>query len=68
MTTSGIRIGTPAATMRGLDEADFREVGAVIAASLTDDPDVPALGARIASILTRRPLYAGLHSHGKVTA
>src|SRR5438067_9051854 len=27
---SGIRIGTPAATMRGFDEDDFREVGRVI--------------------------------------
>ena len=25
---SGVRIGTPAATMRGFDEDDFREVGA----------------------------------------
>ena len=27
---SGVRIGTPAATMRGFDEADFREVGEII--------------------------------------
>ena len=27
---SGIRIGTPAATMRGFDEGDFREVGRII--------------------------------------
>src|SRR6187401_1094358 len=27
---SGIRIGTPAATMRGFDEDDFREVGSII--------------------------------------
>ncbi len=31
---SGVRIGTPAATMRGFDEADFREVGEVIAEAL----------------------------------
>ena len=24
---SGVRIGTPAVTMRGFDEGDFREVG-----------------------------------------
>ena len=29
---SGVRIGTPAATMRGFDEEDFREVGRIIAA------------------------------------
>jgi glycine hydroxymethyltransferase len=68
MTTSGVRIGTPAATMRGLDEADFRDDGAVIAASLAESPDVPALRTRIEAILSRRPLYSGLHSHGKVTA
>src|SRR5216117_3375503 len=31
---SGIRIGTPAATMRGFDEEDFREVGRIIAEAL----------------------------------
>ncbi len=67
MVTSGIRIGTPAATMRGLDEADFREVGDVIAGSLTDEPDTAALRGRIEAILDRRPLYSGCTSHGKVT-
>jgi glycine hydroxymethyltransferase len=67
MITSGIRIGTPAATMRGLDADDFREVGAVIAGALGDDADVPALRARIATILERRPLYRDISSHGKVT-
>jgi glycine hydroxymethyltransferase len=68
MTTSGIRIGTPAATMRGLDEADFREVADVIAASLADDADVTALRDRIAAILDRRPLYGGLPAYGKVVS
>ena len=67
MVTSGVRIGTPAATMRGLDEADFREVGDVIAGSLTAEPDTAALRGRIESILDRRPLYSGCSSYGKVT-
>jgi glycine hydroxymethyltransferase len=67
MVTSGIRIGTPAATMRGLDADDFSEVGAVIADALTDDADTAALRTRISTILERRPLYRGLSSHGKVT-
>jgi glycine hydroxymethyltransferase len=67
MVTSGVRIGTPAATMRGLDTDDFREVGAVIAGALTDDADVPALRARIETVLERRPLYRDISSHGKVT-
>src|SRR6059036_2509816 len=43
---SGIRIGTPAATMRGLDEADFREVGRVIFEGLGENPDLGALASR----------------------
>ena len=31
---SGVRIGTPAATMRGFDEEDFREVGRIIVGAL----------------------------------
>ena len=33
---SGIRVGTPAATMRGFDEDDFREVGRIMAGALAD--------------------------------
>src|SRR6188768_1148198 len=40
---SGVRIGTPAATMRGFDEADFREVGEVIADALDESADLGAL-------------------------
>jgi glycine hydroxymethyltransferase len=57
---SGFRLGTPAMTMRGLDEADFREVAAVICGALADDADVAALAARSAALLERRPLYPGL--------
>ena len=56
---SGVRIGTPAATMRGFDEDDFREVGRIIVASLSDDADVAALAARSAALCERRPLYPG---------
>ena len=41
---SGVRIGTPAATMRGFDEDDFREVGRIIVGALGDEADVA--GAR----------------------
>ena len=57
---SGFRLGTPAMTMRGLDEDDFREVGAIICAALGESPDLDALAARSASLLARRPLYPGL--------
>jgi glycine hydroxymethyltransferase len=60
---SGIRIGTPAATMRGFDEDDFREVGQVIAAALADGSDVPALAARVDVLCERRPLYPGFRGY-----
>jgi Glycine/serine hydroxymethyltransferase len=66
MVTSGVRIGTPAATMRGLDEADFREVGDVIADALAEDADLVALAARTSAILVRHPLYSGLRGYGQV--
>src|SRR5262245_62567638 len=59
---SGFRLGTPAMTMRGLDEDDFREVGAIICTALGDDGDIPALSARSAALLERRPLYPELQA------
>ncbi len=56
---SGVRIGTPAATMRGFDDDDFREVGRVIVAALADDADIDALAARSLALCDRRPLYPG---------
>jgi glycine hydroxymethyltransferase len=56
---SGFRVGTPAMTMRGLDEDDFREVGSIICDALTADADPGALAARSASLVARRPLYPG---------
>src|SRR5207245_2548857 len=40
---SGVRIGTPAATMRGFDEEDFREVGQIMVAALKQDAALNAL-------------------------
>src|SRR5205814_9597917 len=40
---SGIRIGTPAATMRGFHEPEFREVGRIICEALGPEPDLGAL-------------------------
>jgi glycine hydroxymethyltransferase len=60
---SGIRVGTPAATMRGFDADDFREVGHVIAGALTEDADIPALGARSEALCAKRPLYPGFRGY-----
>jgi glycine hydroxymethyltransferase len=58
--SSGVRFGTPAATMRGLDEADFREVGTIVAEAVAPHPDLLALSRRIGEILARHPLYPGM--------
>jgi glycine hydroxymethyltransferase len=56
---SGIRIGTPAATMRGMDEDDFREIGRTIVEALGDGADIAALAARTEALCERRSLYPG---------
>ena len=56
---SGVRIGTPALTIRGFDEDDFREVGRILCDALGPDPDLEALSARSAALCERRPLYPG---------
>jgi glycine hydroxymethyltransferase len=55
---SGIRIGTPAATMRGFDEHDFREIGEIIVGALGEG-DIAALATRTEALCERRPLYPG---------
>jgi glycine hydroxymethyltransferase len=60
---SGIRIGTPAATMRGFDEEDFKEVGEIIVAALGDSPDLPSLAARSEALCAKRPLYEGFRGY-----
>ncbi len=57
--TSGVRIGTPAMTMRGFDEDDFREVGRIICDALTDEPDLDGLRGRVDALCAKRPLYPG---------
>ncbi len=56
---SGVRIGTPAATMRGFVEEDFTEVGRVIVEALDDGADLEALAARSAALCDKHPLYPG---------
>jgi glycine hydroxymethyltransferase len=58
---SGVRLGTPAATMRGFDEEDFREVGRIICGALSADADVAALRGRSETLCERRPLYPGFN-------
>jgi glycine hydroxymethyltransferase len=63
MVSSGIRIGTPAGTMRGFDEDDFREVGEIICAALRPDAEVGGLRARAEALCDKRPLYPGFRGY-----
>jgi glycine hydroxymethyltransferase len=56
---SGVRIGTPAATMRGMDDADFREIGRIIVEALGESPDLDGLRARTEALCAKHPLYPG---------
>ena len=56
--TSGLRIGTPAATSRGLKEEDFALIGRLIARVIREGEDcLPQVSAAVADIITRYPLY-----------
>ncbi len=69
MVTSGIRLGTPAATTRGFGAAEFREVGRLIgevlaglsAANSGDNSRVEqAVRVRVRELCNRFPIYPGL--------
>ncbi|MCS6932648.1 MAG: serine hydroxymethyltransferase [Acetobacteraceae bacterium] len=67
--TSGIRLGTPAATTRGFGEAEFREVGRMIVEVLdglarANAPDAnaaveAAVRQRVQALCARFPVYPG---------
>jgi glycine hydroxymethyltransferase len=67
MQASGVRLGTPAVTMRGFDEDDLREVGAIIAGALADAPDIAGLSSRSQALCERRPLYPGFRGYPAYT-
>lgn len=54
--TSGIRLGTPAATTRGLKEDDFRELAEIMKVILVDK-DTEKGKAMVKTITDRYPLY-----------
>jgi glycine hydroxymethyltransferase len=62
MNPSGLRIGTPALTTRGLGEEDLREVARIIVAALSDrfDAERDALLERSRALMERYPLYPQL--------
>jgi glycine hydroxymethyltransferase len=68
MVASGVRLGTPAATMRGFDEDDFREVASIIVDGLNENADVEALRARAVALCDKRPLYPGFRGYTEFNA
>jgi glycine hydroxymethyltransferase len=68
MVASGVRLGTPAATMRGFDEDDFREVAAIITDALQEDADLGALRDRAVALCDKRPLYPGFRGYTEFNA
>lgn len=58
--TSGIRLGTPAATTRGFDEKSFEEVAKIISLALKNSKDEEKLQQakeRVAKLTAEYPLY-----------
>lgn len=60
MITSGIRLGSPAMTSRGLKEEDFTEIGEIIAKALknsTNEEMLKKLKGRVLKITKKYPLW-----------
>ena len=60
MITSGIRIGSPAMTTRGLLEDDFRLVGKIIAKALkniNNDSVLEELSKEVLNLTSKYPIY-----------
>ena len=56
--TSGIRLGTPAVTSRGMVEEDMKEIAALIKLTLTEfDTKADEVRARVATLCDKYPLY-----------
>lgn len=58
--TSGIRVGTPAVTSRGLNEDDMRTIAHLIKLTATDfEASAESVRAKVAEICKKYPLYEG---------
>lgn len=60
--TSGVRLGTPAVTTRGMGEEEMREIGALICRLIDEgEAAVPTVRAQVLDLCARFPLYPDLH-------
>jgi glycine hydroxymethyltransferase len=68
MNPSGLRIGTPALTTRGMVEDDMREIADVIATALAEsfDTEKESLTERTGTLMDRYPLYPQLSTPAAV--
>ena len=58
--TSGVRVGTPAVTSRGMKEAEMTEIAAMIARVIREgEACVPQVKEQVLSLCRRFPLYEG---------
>lgn len=55
--TSGIRIGTPAMTTRGMKEDDMKEIAEIITFALDESKDRDEIRTRVANLCKKHPLY-----------
>lgn len=61
--TSGLRLGTPAATTRGFKAEDFKEIAAIMALVLDNPEDASKqaeAASRVAALCAKYPLYPNL--------
>jgi glycine hydroxymethyltransferase len=61
--TSGVRLGSPAMTTRGMGEAEFKEIGDIIADRFLNPEDTSVASncrRRVAQLCDRFPLYPHL--------